>query len=414
MFRDKYVVTYDEIYKAYIDCRKHKRLKESAIKYELDFAAELEQLRQDLCTGAYEISSSVAFCVTYPKLREVFAADFPDRIVHHLLINKLEKYFLNYFIQDTYNCIKGRGTLYGVQRVQLKMKELKERTDIPYERKFVGCFDVEGFFMSIDKEILWKLLRNFLITTYKERDLQWVLWLTEKIVMHRPELLCKKNGNKDLFDYLPDNKTLFKMNGLGLAIGNLTSQIFANFYMTEFDIMMTSFPSITYARYVDDFRLFGDKEEILKLIPVMRKFLETHLHLKLHPRKICLQHFSKGCNFIGSKIYDWGILPGKRIVHNYRVLVDKYNKKSREELLKYGIERVAQHLNCYYGFVAHTCSYNVRIKFWNMIGDTLKEFLYPAKDYNYVKVKRKYTKTHEIQKHLSDIKKCQRESVRDK
>lgn len=100
------IVSIEDLVKAYKDCRKHKRNKSSAVKFELNLEENLYTLKEDLNNGTYTIGKSIAFVVTKPKYREVFAADFRDRIVYHLLIRKLEPYLENYFADSAYACRK--------------------------------------------------------------------------------------------------------------------------------------------------------------------------------------------------------------------------------------------------------------------------------------------------------------------
>jgi len=111
------MITLEELYNAYFDCRKHKRRKETSVKFEMNYEINLRILCKQLNDRTYSIGRSIAFCVTRPKLREVFAADFRDRIVHHLLINRINYLFEDYFHPSTYNCRKEKGTLYGVQDI---------------------------------------------------------------------------------------------------------------------------------------------------------------------------------------------------------------------------------------------------------------------------------------------------------
>lgn len=111
------MVTYEDMLAAYFDCRRSKRGKDSTLRFELDFERSCKDLVDDINDRKYVIGSSIAFIVTRPKIREVFAADFRDRVVHHWLIGKLNPLFERVFIEDTYNCRKGKGTHYGVCRL---------------------------------------------------------------------------------------------------------------------------------------------------------------------------------------------------------------------------------------------------------------------------------------------------------
>ena len=106
-------ISLEEVVEAYYTCRKNKRNTASAIRFEMNLAANLVELWQDINRGTYQPGRSIAFVVTNPICREVFAAQFRDRIVHHLIINKLEEQMESYFIDDSYSCRPGKGTFYG-------------------------------------------------------------------------------------------------------------------------------------------------------------------------------------------------------------------------------------------------------------------------------------------------------------
>ena len=108
----------EDIFKAYYECRKSKRRTVNALAYELNFEKELVRLWKDINNNTYRIGRSIAFIVKEPVQREVFAADFKDRIVHHLIIDKINDLFEESFIQDSYSCRAGKGTLYGIKRVE--------------------------------------------------------------------------------------------------------------------------------------------------------------------------------------------------------------------------------------------------------------------------------------------------------
>ena len=111
-------ITLNQIDEAYRDCLKHKRNKKSAVEYSFNYLVNNYNLWRDLNNGTYEISPSICFCVTRPKLREIFAADFRDRIVHHLIILKFGHIFENFMIENSYSCRKNKGTLYAAKDIQ--------------------------------------------------------------------------------------------------------------------------------------------------------------------------------------------------------------------------------------------------------------------------------------------------------
>ena len=356
----KEIVTLEDIYEAYYVCRKNKRSKPSAIKFELHYEKYLRQLYNDLNNGTYTISKSIVFGISRPKKREVFAADFRDRIVHHLLMLRLEPILETEMIDTSYNCRVNKGTTYGINTLY---KQIKTVSNNYTKQTFVLQCDIQGFFMSINKEILWKHVHNIMFKKWTLGNLEWWLDLTKQIIMHRPELFCDIHGNKSILDNLPDEKTLFRSNGKGLPIGNLTSQIFGNYYLTPFDnwIKEEIGENMEYGRYVDDFYIVGcDKKRMLRLLPKIREQLKTNFDLTLHPRKVSITDVKKGISFIGCVIKPWGIYNGNRTITNAFNVLKRYKKGD-------SIEDLIQTINSYFGFMVGRLSYGIRWNYWKAI-----------------------------------------------
>lgn len=346
--------TLEEVMEAYLQCRKHKRKTYNALAFEEDWMQNCVTLHRELSNGTYRIGRSIAFAVTRPKLREVFAADFRDRVVHHLIIGRLEPLFEEYFIDDCYNCRKGKGTQYGFDQLHRKIRECSE----DYTKDcWILKGDMQGFFMSIHKPTLWAMLERFIKERYKGSNIGQLLWLTKMVALHSPEEDCIIKGDRRLLERLPSDKSLFTCGrDNGLPIGNLTSQMFANFYLSGFDHWMKEH-FCYYGRYVDDFYAIGrDKRALLDILPKARKYL-ARLHVTLHPRKLYLQHYTKGVTFIGSTSKLCRRYIGNRTVHNMMKAIREMNSIDDKE--DYA-ERFMSRINSYLGFMRHYESYAVR------------------------------------------------------
>ena len=288
-----------DLFEAYADCRTNKRNTMNALSFELDYEHELIALWEAINTGTYTPGRSIAFIVDQPVKREIFAADFRDRVVHHLLINKLNPLFERTFIYDSYACRKGRGTHFGIGRIDRFIRQCSQN----YSKDcYVLRLDIQGFFMAIDKRILWSKLRDLIINQYQQPDKDRILRLCHKILSNNPTKNCFIKGSRHNWRDLPPDKSLFhSAPGCGLPIGNLTSQIFANVYLNALDHFVKHDLGMRYyGRYVDDFVLVHPDHEYLKaLIPRIADFLQSTLKLTLHPRKVYLQHYRKGVHFLG-------------------------------------------------------------------------------------------------------------------
>lgn len=367
----------EEVYDAYLDCRKRKRTSRSCSRFERNEMCNIYKLWKELNDGSYEIGYSNAFCVTRPKTREVFAAEFKDRIVHHLLIRRTIHLFETHFIYDTYNCRKGKGTDFGVRRMQAFAKEYKDGR--------VMICDLKGFFMSINKPLLADMMESFLRERYKKADIEKIVWLMRMIILHNPQDKCRKKGNLQLWDKLDKNKSLFTNDpDCGQAIGNLTSQINANFYLSALDFILQG----AYGRYVDDFVMFSNsKQELLDKIPMVRRFLKEELYIELHPRKLYLQEVRKGFRFVGSVIKGGRIYAGRRTIGNATTMILYHNKlKDKERCL----ERFVQRYNSYMGYLVHRQSYAIRWKLWNLVSEEYKQYVYMTSGLAVMKIRNKY------------------------
>jgi retron-type reverse transcriptase len=147
--------SFENIYRQYLKCRKNKRNTVNALKFEMNCEENLIDLKQELDTGSYYPSRSVCFMAVKPKLREIFAADFKDRIVHHILVDYLEKLFEPKFIHDSYACRKGKGIHTGTTRLR---RFVGKATKNGSRKAFYLQLDIKNFFMSIDKDVLYDLI----------------------------------------------------------------------------------------------------------------------------------------------------------------------------------------------------------------------------------------------------------------
>lgn len=354
-------VSIDDVYSAYYSCRKHKRNTQGAMAYELDYERNNYKLYTDLNNMTYEVGRSIAFCVTRPKLREVFAADFRDRVVHHLIMQRFMTIFEAHMIESSYNCRKGKGTLYGVRDIYGKIKAISENwTQETYALKF----DIQGFFMSIDKKLLYGKVVDVVKTSATENK-DWWLWLIRKVIMHRPQDNCEIRGDSTLWGKLPKHKTLFgKEDDKGMAIGNLTSQVFANLFLSDFDRWVCSQlgKNEGYGRLTDDCVVISrNKTKLLRLLSDARKRL-TDIGLTLHPHKVYLQEVTKGLPFVGSVIKPSRIYTQHRTIDNMRAMIRAWNVDKRPNTARY----VCRY-NSYSGFLVHTQSYGIRCRMWELV-----------------------------------------------
>jgi len=176
-------------------------------------------------------------------------------------------------------------------------------------------------------------------------------------IFNDPTDNCIKKSSTKKWKGLPQSKSLFHSpSGSGLPIGNLTSQIIANFYMDKFDHFIKHDLGIKYyGRYVDDFVIVHeDKEYLIRLIDIIRTFLKAELRLTIHPKKIYLQHYSKGVPFLGTYIKPNRIYIGKRTKSNFYRAILRQNEVAKKA--KPTIEKQVKFqssMNSYLGIMKH-------------------------------------------------------------
>ena len=382
----KKIIPLVDLFKAYYSCRKNKRSTINALAFELNLEEELIQLKEELESGRYTISNSIAFVVDKPVKREIFAANFRDRVVHHLVIQKMNAVFEKHFIYDSYACRKAKGTHFGIGRVDGFIRKCsKNYTQDCYLLKL----DIKGFFMHINKTILYTKIETLFTSKYKGADKQLYLNLCKIILFNEPVNNAIIKGNLNNWDNLPKDKSLFAAKpGYGLPIGNLTSQVFANVYMSSLDHFVKHELGIRYyGRYVDDFVLVHTNKAYLKsLIPIISKFLKTELHLKLHPKKIYLQHYSKGVSYIGGFIKPNRIYVSKRTKGNFYEAIHKQNKLIENTTNPSKAEKLLflSTMNSYLGILRHFKSYKL-CKLYISTGLSKKWFTYFTMNTNFAK-----------------------------
>lgn len=311
--------SFRSLYDAYASCRRRKRNTINALRFESSLLDNLVSLGETLAEGSYKPSRSVCFVAKQPKHREIFAADFRDRVVHHLLVPQIEKIFEPKFIHDSYACRKDKGTHAAVARLQSFMNRITKGGRIT---AWFMQLDIRSFFMSIDREILLRIISRHI------RDPR-IMELTETIVRQD----CTKNfiykGDPRLLEEIPPHKSLFHIPaGKGLPIGNLTSQFFGNVYLNELDqFVKHKLKQEFYLRYVDDFIILDtDRESLIEVRKKIAAFLEERLSLEMKS-DLTLRRVSEGANFLGYIVRPDYILVRKRVVGNLRAKLRHFEKE---------------------------------------------------------------------------------------
>lgn len=354
-----------DLRQAYYDARRHKRGKPYVQRFETRLEQNLGELCDELYERRYRPRPSSCFIITDPKKREVFAADFRDRIVHHLYYNYTHTLFERTFIHDSYSCIKGRGTHYGIRRLAQHIRQESQGYTVPC---WVMKMDIRGYFMHIDRrrllgiclDTIERMRRHYCSASHAARweeviDIGFVRYLTEAIVLLDPTEDCRIVGRLEDWDDLPHDKSLFHSpEGCGLPIGNLTSQLLSNVYLNMLDqYMKRELGCRHYGRYVDDFYVVSaDREWLLSLVPQVRMALKERLGLDFHDGKLCVTSVWHGAEFLGSWLKPHRIYASRSSARRFR--------RKLEALADRNPVTWVAPLNSYCGLLSHWNNYALR------------------------------------------------------
>jgi retron-type reverse transcriptase len=274
------ICTFSNLLKAHKKAAKGKKSKKSIFKFTMNLENELVQLQQALQNQSYLPSKHFTFFITDPKPRQISAAPFTDRVVHHAICNIIEPYFEQQFCTNSFANRKSKGTHKAIDLCQYYMKNYTH----------VLKTDIQKYFPSIHRAILTAIIQRT-ITCSK------TLSLISKIIDSETPL--EKFPNY----FLGDDLFSPNENAVGLPIGNLTSQLFANIYLNEIDqFLKLNFPSFPFIRYMDDVVIFGNnKEQLVELLKSL-KLEASKLRLMLHSNKTFILPCSKELSFLGQKV----------------------------------------------------------------------------------------------------------------
>lgn len=274
------VVTLENLMHAFERFQVGKKYKKDVTEFTMHFFGNILLLYQDLISGNYTHGTYTHLTISDPKKRDIHKSSVRDRVVHHLIYTELYAYFDRKFIHDSYSCRTNKGTHRALKQFQdYARKVSKNNTKTCWILK---C-DIKKFFASIDHNILKQIL-------HKHIHDYCMIGLLENII--------------DSFH------TAGKF-GVGLPLGNLTSQLFVNVYMNEFDQFVKHHLKWKYyIRYADDFVFFSDnREKLEELLLLVRKFLWEQLRLELHPDKVFIKTVASGVDFLG-----WIHFPHHRVL----------------------------------------------------------------------------------------------------
>ena len=365
-----------QLHLSYLQARKNKRNTHNQLSFELNQETNLHGLAKAVYDRKYTPKPCIAFIIQKPVMREIFAADFADRVIHHFIYRCIYPIIDRKLIHDTYSCRVGKGTLFGINRAKGFMRSCTQ--DYTTDAYFLKL-DIEAYFMNMQHVILFDKVVKMLPQN-KVRFLgvskDTLLYLIRQTIFNGVATNCRIKGSKSDWDGLPPSKSLFNYpKNTGLPIGNLTSQVLGNVYMNDFDHYIKKKLKIKhYGRYVDDMLyVHSDKSNLESIIPHLSNFLLSHLKLKIHPNKKVLKSVNEGIPFLGQIIKPHRTYIGNRTKNNFYQAIQEINKVMAvvPHFTWQQLCDIRATLNSYLGYMQHTNSFNLRK---SMLGKLIKRF----------------------------------------
>jgi retron-type reverse transcriptase len=321
------IICLENLLEAWKEFLRGKRNKNDVQEFSLNLMDNIFSLHSDLLNNTYKHGGYQAFNINDPKPRNIHKAIVRDRLLHHAIYRILYPFFDKTFIADSYSCRVNKGTHKAINR-------FREFSHIVSKNNTQTCWilkcDIRKFFANIDHKILMDILKQYI----SDKN---IIWLLENVI-----------------ESFSTNRA-----GVGLPLGNLTSQLFVNIYMNEFDqFVKHKMKAEYYIRYADDFILISeDKDWLKKQIELIREFLSKKLKLELHPDKIFLKTLSSGVDFLGMVNF-----PKHRILRTAtkRRMLRKFEVRRndlKDELISE--KSFNQSLQSYFGMLGHCNGHKV-------------------------------------------------------
>ncbi len=271
---------------------------------------------------------------------------------------------------------------------------------------YVMKIDIQSFFMSIPKIKLYDKVEKFILENYHGNDISILLYMIRKTIFNRPEKNCVRRSPRLSWKGLPRSKSLFYTDGMhGLPIGNLTSQLLAQFYLDELDHLVKEDWGIEfYGRYVDDMVLIHkSKSHLLETRVRIDKWLSEN-GLRLHPRKMYLQHYSKGVLFIGSMILPHRKYVSRRVVASCNRALDEWNHMAEASPVSSldNIEVFVSSMNSYLGMMRYFSTYHIRRRVMENISPIWWKWIYVSGHIEKIVVKKRFSPLWHILDNIND------------
>lgn len=265
----EHIISLENLLNAWREFVIGKKSRKDVQVFQQNLMRNIISLHEDLVTKNYRHSNYEAFNISDPKPRNIHKATVRDRLLHHAIYRQLYPFFDKTFISDFYSCRFNKGTKKAVETFH---KYTNKTSQNGTRAVWVLKCDVRKFFASIDQDILINIIQDYI----PNKDIVWLI----------SQIIKSFHSTRE---------------GVGLPLGNLTSQLLVNVYMNKFDqFIKHKIKAKYYIRYADDFAIISeDKKWLESILPRIQEFLLTRLRLHLHPNKISISTVALGVDFLG-------------------------------------------------------------------------------------------------------------------
>jgi len=279
------IYDFENLHEAYREARKNKRYRHEVLRFSANLEENLIQIQNELIWKTYSVGRYREFYVYEPKKRLVMALPFKDRVMQWAIYRILNPLIERRYIRDSYACRIGYGAHRSVDRLQYWLRNLERK----YDRVYILKLDISKYFYRVDHDILVGILKRLIA----EDDL---LWLLEVVIRCDHTKFGLILGDHDF--------TGDRISGIGMPIGNLTSQMFANLYLNELDqFVKHNLQEKYYMRYMDDaLVLYHDKKHLWQVKREIQRFIEDELHLVLN-NKTSIRTINQGVDWVGYRVW---------------------------------------------------------------------------------------------------------------
>lgn len=353
------VVSFSALYLAWRAARRGKKPSADQLAFDCHWIDRLFELQERLNAGIWHPSPPTCFVQLTPKAREIHAPAFADRVVHHWLVPQLERLYEPAFIHDSYSNRKAKGTHAAVRRLRDFIRQVASGQGGGYYLQL----DVANFFNSIHRPTLWSLLKR----RVERAGLSMAAQRATHALLNYPiertgvRWACTETERAAV----PPHKRLENAApGCGIAIGNLSSQFFANVYLDRLDQFVKHVLKVPrYLRYVDDFVLVHrDRAQLEMWLDQIVEFLRTELRLELKT-ELKLRPLDTGCDFLGYVVFPTHTVVRRRVIAHCRSKLAAFERRGNPSAE--ALENLRSTWASYAGHFRHANSWRLRQRIYD-------------------------------------------------